>query len=56
MINSVDRYAAPKLTVYGSMIRLTASGQLGSCESGGAPNPSNGNCSGVNTPNLSKRP
>lgn len=34
MFNSVEKYAAPKLTVYGSMVKLTASGLLGSCENG----------------------
>lgn len=41
MINSVDGYVAPKLTVYGSMVRLTAGGLLGSCENG----TKNSNCS-----------
>ena len=56
MINSVDTYAAPKLTVYGSMVKLTASGAGASCENGTAPG-NNGNCSGGgNVANLSKKP
>ena len=34
MNNSVDKYAAPQLTVYGSMVKLTASGAGASCENG----------------------
>ena len=49
MINSVDRYAAPKLMVYGSMVTLTASGTLGSCEDGGPKN-GGGNCGGGAAP------
>ena len=43
MISSVDKYAAPKLTVYGSMVRLTASGVGASCENGATQN-GGGNC------------
>ena len=57
MINSVDRYAAPTLTVYGSMVKLTASGVGASCENGTAPTPGTGKCNGGgNVPNLSKKP
>ena len=52
----VGTYAAPVLTVYGSMVKLTAAGAGASCENGTAPG-NNGNCSGggnVNTP--SKKP
>ncbi len=45
MLNSVGSYSAPKLTVYGSMVTLTASGALGSCENGTAKN-AQGNCTG----------
>ena len=51
MMNSVDRYAAPKLTVYGSMVKLTASGMLGSCENGSALG-GNGKCAGSGVPNT----
>lgn len=51
-----DRYAAPQLTVYGSMIKLTASGAGASCENGNTPN-SGGQCGGgTNVPNGSKKP
>lgn len=42
---SAEAYSPPTLTVYGSMISLTASGALGSCENGGPKN-GGGNCSG----------
>ena len=56
MISSVETDAAPKLTVYGSMVVLTASGAGASCENGSTPN-GGGNCGGGTGPaNLSKKP
>ena len=48
------KYAAPKLTVYGSMVSLTAGGTLGSCENG-TTNPSCSPAGGGQTGNLSKK-
>ena len=53
MMNSVDRYVAPKLTVYGSMVKLTASGTLGSCENGNSGQ--SNNCNNGNVINGQKR-
>ena len=47
---SAETYSPPTLTVYGSVIKLTASGTLGSCENGNTPN-GGGQC-GSNVPNT----
>lgn len=57
MSNLFGRYEAPTLTVYGSMVKLTANGAGASCENGsGAPN-GGGNCGGgTNQPIPTRRP
>lgn len=46
-------YAPPRLTVYGSVLELTASGTQDGCENGNTRN-SGGNC--PSTPNPNPRP
>lgn len=57
MVDSVLAYTSPTLTVFGSMVRLTASGAGASCENGsGAPN-GGGQCGGgTNAINPLRRP
>lgn len=57
MLNLVGQYEAPTLTVYGSMVKLTANGAGASCENGsGLPN-GGGNCGGgANQPIPTRRP
>lgn len=54
MVDSALGYTSPTLTVFGSMVRLTASGTTGSCENGA--NGSSANCKVGTAVDPLKRP
>lgn len=54
MVDSALGYTSPTLTVFGSMVRLTASGTTGSCENGNSGN--SANCKAGTAVDPLKRP